>query len=113
MRVVSNVLLGGFGSTSGVVASQLTNLLGLLVCDIGSLGDIVVDNLLVGLVDEWCNEGDDGGKESQTPEWNKLDQEVGDEGSEESLEMSARGLQRRYAGLTAAETATFSTKRIR
>lgn len=72
------------------MASQLTNLLCLLVCDIGCLGEIVINNLLVGLVDEWRNESDCGSKKSKTPKRNKLDQEVGNEGSEESLESSEK-----------------------
>jgi hypothetical protein len=78
-------LLGGVGGARGVVASQLLDLLGLLIDDLGGLDDLCVDDFLVGLVGEGGEENDGGRNQSETPEWNDLDEVVGDEGAEESL----------------------------
>jgi hypothetical protein len=51
-RVVADVLLGDIGGASSVLAGNLPNLLGLLVDDVRGIGNVVVNQLLVGLVDE-------------------------------------------------------------
>ena len=67
------------------MGSELLDLLGLLVDDVGRISDVVVDELLVRLVDERCEEEDRGGDKSKTPNRDNLDQVVGEECAEESL----------------------------
>lgn len=73
----------------GVLTGKLLDLFGLLVDNARNLSKEVVDDLLVGLVDEWRNKENRGSDESETPEWNKLDQIVRDERSKEGLSRSA------------------------
>ena len=61
------------------MASELLDLLGLLIYNTGGMGNLIVDKLLVGLVNERSEEEDGGGEEAETPEWNDLDEVVGDE----------------------------------
>lgn len=89
-RVVSNVLLGGIGRASSMVAGNLLDLLSLLVDDVGDVGKVVVDELLVGLVEEGAEEDGRGRDQGKTPERNDLDKEVGEEGAEESLRPVSR-----------------------
>ena len=70
-----------------MVAGELSDLLSLLVCNIRSLVEVLVDELLVRLVDKGCKEQNEGRDERETPEWDKLNQVVRDEGTEESLRM--------------------------
>ena len=86
--VVSNVLFGGIGGARGVVAGELLDLLGLLVDNVGGVGNVVIDELLVSLVDERSKEEDGGEEESKAPKWDNLDQVVGEESTEESLNRS-------------------------
>ena len=112
-RVVPNILLCGIGGAGSVVAGELLDLLGLLVDNVGGVGDVVVDELLVGLVYERSHEQDRRGDESKTPQWDDLDQVVGEEGTKESLRLVSA-----YSGiwrikLTAMEAKTFSAKTMR
>lgn len=86
-RVVPNILLCGISGARSVVASELLDLLGLLVDNIGGVGDVVIDELLVGFVNERSHEQDRRGDESKTPQWDDLDQVVGEEGTKESLRL--------------------------
>lgn len=70
-----------------MVACELLDLFGLLVCDVGRLREVVVDEFLICLVDKRCEEQDGGRDETQAPEWNKLNQVVGDECTEERLKI--------------------------
>jgi len=56
-----------------VVGSEVSDLLGLLVHNIGGIVDVVVNELLVGLVDKRSEEEDTCGEKSHTPEWDDLD----------------------------------------
>jgi hypothetical protein len=67
------------------VASELLDLLGLGVDDVGCVLDVVVDELLVRLVDERGEEDDRGGDQGEAPEWDDLDQVVGEESANEGL----------------------------
>lgn len=80
-----SVALCGLESLSSMLVSKLLDLLSLLVGDVVTLLDLSVNDLLVLDVDERTEEGDHGGDQGQTPERNELDQEVREEGSEESL----------------------------
>jgi len=62
--VIGSIDLGGLGSASSVVASEFLDLLGLLVNNGRCVGDLVIDELLVGLVDKRSEEEDGGGEES-------------------------------------------------
>jgi len=68
-----------------MVASELLDLLGLGVDDVGCVLDVVVDELLIRLVDERGEEDDRGGDQGEAPEWNDLDQVVGEESANEGL----------------------------
>lgn len=85
-RVVADILLSGIGGASSVVAGDLSHLLGLLVDDARGIVEVVVNELLVGLVDKRAEEQDRGRDKGKAPEGNHLNQEVGDEGTEEGLE---------------------------
>jgi hypothetical protein len=68
-----------------MVASELLDLLGLGVDDVGCVLDVVVDKLLVGLVDERGEEDNRGGDQGEAPEWDNLNQVVGEESANEGL----------------------------
>jgi hypothetical protein len=90
LGVVSNILFGSLGSAGGMVAGELSDLFGLLVCNVRSLREVLVDELLVRLVDKRRKEQNGGRDKRETPEWDKFDQVVGDECAEESLRMVSR-----------------------
>lgn len=73
------------GSDSSVVACKLLNLLSLLIYNVRSMTDVVVDDLLVGNVDEWDEEHNRSADQAHSPEWHNLDQVVGEERSNTSL----------------------------
>ena len=75
----------GIGSNRGVVASKLLDLLGLLVHNVGSMADVVIDNLLIADIDQRAEEHNRSTNQAHSPEWNNLDQIVGEEGSYTSL----------------------------
>jgi len=66
------------------VACELLDLLGLLIDDGRGTIELGIDELLVGLVDERCEEEGRGREERKAPKWDDLDEVVGDEGTEES-----------------------------
>ena len=69
-----------------MVAGELLDLLGLLVDDVRSILEVVVDELLICLVNERAEEEDRGGEEAEAPEWDNLDQVVGQESSDKGLD---------------------------
>jgi hypothetical protein len=83
--VLVDVVLGGGSGLVSLLSSNLLNLLGLLVDDGRNLADLLIDDLLVGLVDEWGEEQDGGANQRKTPEWDNLDEVVGDESRDERL----------------------------
>jgi len=54
--VIANILLGGLGSASDVLAGKLLDLFALLVGNICGLSEVLVDDLLVRLVDKGSEE---------------------------------------------------------
>ena len=86
-----------------VFACEVLDLLGLLVDDTGSIGKVVVDELLVGLVDERAKEEDRGGDKSESPDGYKFDKIVGQECSNESLALLA-------CFMTQKNTATYGAR---
>ena len=68
-----------------MVAGELLDLFGLLVDNVGGVLDVVVNEFFIRLVDKRAEEEDRGGDESEAPEWNDLDQVVGEESANEGL----------------------------
>lgn len=68
-----------------MLAGKGLDLLGLITDNLCSIGEVVIDKFLVGLVDKGSKEEDRGGNEGQSPEWYNLDQVVREEGTQESL----------------------------
>lgn len=80
--VVAHVLLGDFGGLGGVGASNLPELLGLGSHDVLRILKVVIDQLLVGGVDQGNREQQSGGEERKSPVRNDLNEPVGEEGAE-------------------------------
>ena len=80
------VALDSLHGIAGMLVSKPLDLLGLLVGNVVTLLQLSVNNLLVLDVDEGAEEGNECRDQSQAPKRNELDQEVGEEGREESLE---------------------------
>lgn len=59
-----------------MLGGQVLDLDGLLVDDVGCVVQVVVNELLVGLVDEGSEEEDGGCDQRHAPKWNDLDQVV-------------------------------------
>lgn len=78
---------GSFHGLVGVLGRNFTELLGLLVGDLSGVVEVSVNQLLVGDVDQRSKVDDAGGNEEQAPLGGDLDEEVADEGGEESLEI--------------------------
>jgi hypothetical protein len=81
-----SVALDGLGGVAGVLVSQTLDLSSLLAGDLTALLELAIDDLLVLDVDERGKVGDEGGDQGQAPERDELDEEVGDQGSEEGLQ---------------------------
>ena len=67
------------------MAGKLLNLLGLLVHNVGSMADMMVNNLLVADIDQRDEEHNRSTNQAHSPEWHNLDQIVGEECSNTSL----------------------------
>lgn len=76
---------GGLESLVGVLSGNLAELRGLLVGELGGVVEVAVDQFLVLDVDQRSEVDDAGGEEQETPLGSDLDEEVADEGGEESL----------------------------
>jgi hypothetical protein len=83
--VLRGRLAGSLHGLVGVLGGDLAELLGLLVGDLGGVVKVRVNELLVGNVDQRSEVDDAGRDENQAPLGSDLDEEVADEGSEESL----------------------------
>lgn len=59
-----------------MLSSDLFNLSGLLVDNLGCMLDVVVDQFLVAGVKERCHEGDSGRDQRESPERNDLNEVV-------------------------------------
>jgi hypothetical protein len=70
---------------SGVLGTEVLDLCRLLVGNVVALLKLGVNDLLVLDVDERTQVGNNGGDERQAPERDELDEEVGDQRSEEGL----------------------------
>lgn len=85
--VLRGRLAGSLHGLVGVLGGDFTELLGLLVGNLGGVVEVGVDELLVGYVDQRSKVDDAGGDEEQAPLGSDLDEEVADKSSEEGLEM--------------------------
>lgn len=83
--VVSHVLLGGLSVLGRGLLRDLAELSGLAADDLGSLTEVLIDELLVQLVDERGEEEDSGGNQGKAPVGDDLDEVVRDEGSDRGL----------------------------
>lgn len=86
--VVARILLAHGGEVVGLLLGDAADLSGLGADRIRSVLEVVVDELLVGGVDEGNEEGDGGADNSQAPVGHELDQVVGDEGGDAGLGLS-------------------------
>lgn len=87
--VVSSVLLAHSSELIGLLLGNAPNLSGLSVNSIGGGLEVLVDQLLVGGVNQRNEEGNRGGNDGETPVWHKLDEMVGNEGSDAGLKWTA------------------------
>lgn len=106
---------GSFHGLVGVLGGDFAELLGLLVGNLSGVVEVGVNELLVGDVDQGSEVDNAGRDEEQAPLGSDLDEEVADEGGEESLEnVSVLRLRiSENAQLTAMVAQTFSAKRMR
>lgn len=81
--VVTHVLLGQVGGLGRLLLRNGAELSGLVVDNITSLLEVVVDELLVGGVGKGNDEEGGSGGQGETPKRHDLDKVVGDEGTEE------------------------------
>ena len=79
------VALDSLHGFSSMLVGKALDLLSLLVGNVVALLQLSINDILVLDVDEGTEEGNDGRDQSQAPERNKLDKEVGEEGCEEGL----------------------------
>lgn len=84
--VVASILLSNGGEVVGLLLSGISNLGGLGVDGIGSGLELLVDELLVGGVDQGGEEGNGGCDNGENPVGHHLDEEAGNEGSDAGLE---------------------------
>ena len=82
--VVSSVRFDSLMSTGGVVASEVLKLIGLGVGDFGGVLNVMIDEILVGHVDQGAHVDARDCDEGQAPEWNYLDEPVGEKSSAEA-----------------------------
>lgn len=87
MGVVTGVLLANGGNLLHLLGGNVPHLGGLRVNQLGSLLKLLVNELLVADVDEGNEEDDGGSDDGKAPVRDKLDQEVGDEGRDEGLDI--------------------------
>lgn len=103
--VITSILLGNVGNVANLLLGNIANLVGLGVDHVRRGAELLVDELLVGGVDERNEEENGGSDDSKAPVRDELDKVVGDESSNTSLGfISFRFiLLRKDMGLTAAE----------
>ena len=78
--VVSSIRLDRLVSTSSMLAGEILQLIGLAVSDLRGVIDMVIDEVLIGHVDQGTHIDARGCDEGQAPEWNHLDEPVGKKG---------------------------------
>lgn len=83
--VLLGVALHSLGSISSVLVGKTLDLSCLLASNLSTLLQLSINDFFVLDVDERSEVGDESSDQGQAPEWDKLDEVVGDQGSEESL----------------------------
>lgn len=83
--VFASVLLAHGGKLISLLLGHAADLGCLSIDSLGSVLEVVVDQLLVGGVDERNEEGDSGGNDGKTPVWHQLDEMIRQESSDASL----------------------------
>jgi hypothetical protein len=83
--VLAGVALEGLRRAAGVLSSHVADLAGLGGGDLLRVLEVFVNQGLVLDVDKWAEEEEDVEDESEAPEWEPLNQPVGDEGGKEGL----------------------------
>lgn len=83
--VVAHVLLGNLGGLGSVGTGNLSKLLGLCSHNVLGVLQVVVDQLLVGRVNQRNSEQEGGGEERKSPVWDNLHEPVGEEGAKGNL----------------------------
>ena len=68
-----------------MMRGKITELVSLLVDDVGCMLNLIVNHFTVLNIDEWSKEHDSVSHKYQTPCWDDFDQAVGDERSKEDL----------------------------
>ena len=83
--VLSSVRLNRLGSIVRLLDCHVLDLGRLTPDDLACMVQTIVDCFAILDIDEGCQIHDEGRDQSQAPEWNKLDEPVGEEGSRECL----------------------------
>jgi hypothetical protein len=87
--VVSSITLDCIRGVGGVLSGKVLDLRCLGTDHLVGVFEVGINDFLVGDVDQWCKiEGRDA-NERQSPEWDNLDEPVGDQGAKEGLERLA------------------------
>ena len=85
--IVANVFLGELGSLFGLLLGNGAQLGSLGIDNITGLLELLVDELLVGLVDQGSEENSRGGNQGKAPGGDNLDEVVGQESTKSNLLM--------------------------
>jgi len=80
-----------------MMSSKITDLAGLGFDDVSGMTNVFINKLLVLNVDKRAKEGYDGSEKGEAPQWEQLDEEIGDEGAEESTDCNPNVLNEYYA----------------
>lgn len=85
LGVFAGIGRDGVSGTFGVLSCHVFDLLALLGDHVSSVLELSIDDFLVLDVDERTKVDGKSCDQGKTPEWNELDQEIGNEGGNESL----------------------------
>ena len=96
-----------------MVTGKLFDLFGLFAYGLLGIGEMMINELLVGLVNERGEEQDGGRNKCKAPQWNDLDQVVGEESADKCLDSCQTHQRSDHSGRTAAVADKFSAKRMR
>lgn len=88
--VVAGVLLAKGSDLLGLLLGNAANLGGLSLNDVRGVLDVLIDQLLIGDVDQGQDEGENSAKDGKTPVRNQLRKVVADEGKDSGLQCQLR-----------------------
>lgn len=83
--ILSSIVLESLGCISGLLRGEIFDLIRLLGGHLAGVFELSIDSILVLNVYKRAEVGNRGGDQSQAPERNELDEEVGDQRSKECL----------------------------